>query len=71
MIKAMNDVASDGKTAARFEFDSGDDERDAAMVYYDARAFDPTPGQVLEYDTMNVYRYADTNPQNTVDPTGL
>jgi RHS repeat-associated protein len=65
-----------GSVDTPLQYGLGYTDAESGLVYLSARYYDPATGQFLSVDpmvatTMSAYGYADGNPLNAVDPTGL
>ncbi len=70
-------AASTGTVTNRFQYTGREFDSETGVYYYRARYMDPSTGQFLSEDPTrffagpNFYRYADNNPLNRTDMTGL
>jgi RHS repeat-associated protein len=66
----------EGTTTTPLGYDAQYTSSDTGLLYMRARTYDPTTGQFLTVDPLDVitrepYSYTGDNPVNNVDPTGL
>ncbi len=73
---AYGSPTCEGTTTTPLGYDAQYTNADTGLIYMRARTYDPVTAQFLSGDplapiTGAAYNYADDDPMNTVDPTGL